>query len=195
MLSYVVNIIRSAANGLTMDEIFQSKDEFETAVTAGLKEQFEKYGYEIINVLVDDPQPSDKLREAFDEVLASKRRQEAAINDAEATRTRMVGEASAEGESLKIKARAYVEQRDIIAAGVKAAASTLDGIAGLSTERIFNFLEGIDWRDAIRDASKGPGSTIVVPVNFGHGDTVALTRALQPKAGEPSDQEGAPAAA
>ncbi|TSC81676.1 MAG: membrane protease subunit, stomatin/prohibitin [Parcubacteria group bacterium Gr01-1014_20] len=182
--SYMVNVVRSKANDLTMDEVFQSKDTFETAVIAELKVRFEQYGYEVINVLVDDPVPSEEIKTAFDRVIASKRALEAAQNEAEATRTKMVGEAKAEAESLEIKATAYVAQRKTICTGLKEAVGLLAGVEGVDENRILNYLEGIDLRDTIRDASKGPGTIIVVPTEMGTNghmaNTIGLTKALQP---------------
>lgn len=181
--SYMVNVVRSKANDLTMDEIFQSKDAFETAVIEELKSRFEQYGYEVINVLVDDPVPSEEIKTAFDRVIASKRALEAATNEAEATRTKMVGEARAEAESLQIKADAYVKQRHIICTGLKEAIGLLDGVDGIDENRILDYLQGIDMRDTIRDASKGNGSIIVIPADMstnGHmASTIGLTKALQ----------------
>lgn len=169
MESYIVNTLRSKATEMTMDELFQSNDSFEKAINMTLKETFEKYGYEIVNVLVDDPQPSDDLKIAFDKVLASKRDKEAAQNRAEAKRIEMVGEAKAEGESLEIKARSFKIFRSEIAEGNTDAINKFlegDDTKTLSPRDVLEFFEGVDLRDAIRDASKNPGNVVVVPADF-----------------------------
>jgi len=185
MKSYVVNTVRSEASGMTMDQLFKSKDAFETAVSETLSETFQRYGYEIINVLVDDPQPSDDLKKAFDKVLASERDKEAASNRAEAKRIEMVGEAKAEGESLEIKAESFKKFRTKIAEGNSDAINKfLNGTTGLVSKDVLEFFEGVDTRDAIRDASKGPGTVVVVPVKqagANTGELVAMVKALQEK--------------
>lgn len=174
--SYIVNVVRSQANDMKMEELFRSKNAFETAVEVELKERFSKYGYEVVSVLVDDPQPSDDLRRSFDLVLASEREKEAAANQAEAMRIKMVGGAKAEAESLTLKATAYVEQRRIISTGIKEVVDLLHGVEGLTHERVLTYLEGIDMRDTIRDAARGPGSLVLLPIdlagNGGNGKPV-----------------------
>lgn len=173
MKSYVTNTIRSAATDMVMNDLFKSKDAFERAVSEGLTDIFASNGYEIINVLVDDPQPSAELKKAFDKVLASERDKEAARNRAEAKRIEMVGEASAEGESLVIKAESFKKFRVEIAEGnAKAITEFLKDTEGLVAKDVLDFFNGVDLRDAIRDASKNPGSIIVVPVGYGNDSNI-----------------------
>lgn len=164
MTSYFVNIVRSEAAKMTMDEIFVSKNQFETAVKTELNERFGNFGYLIVNVLVDNPLPSEQLRQTFDLVIASQRKKEAATNEAEAIRITAVGKAQAEAQSLTLKAKAYVEQREIIAKGMNTAVEEFKK-SGLSTEVIMNYLQGIDWRDTIRDSSN-KGATVIFPADM-----------------------------
>lgn len=179
MKSYIVNTIRGKASDLTMQQLFQSNEGLELAANEALTKSFDEYGYEIVNVLVDDPQPSKELKTAFDKVIASKREKEAASNEAEAIRVKMVGEAEAEGESLKIKARAFKEFRKEIAEGnsdaIKAFLTDIED-GKLNSKDVLNFFEGVDLRDAIRDASKNKGSLVVVPVDFQSNLTLPIPK-------------------
>ena len=176
MKSYILNTLRGEASNLTMQELFKSNESFERAVDETLSQRFDKYGYEIINVLVDDPQPSNELKVAFDEVIASKREKEAAQNKADAVRIKMIGQAEAEGESLKIKARAFKEFRKEIAEGnseaIKAFLHDIDN--SITAKDVLEFFEGVDLRDAIRDSSKNPGSTVIIPVDFKNNITIPV---------------------
>jgi len=176
MKSYILNTLRGEASNLTMQELFKSNESFERAVDETLSQRFDKYGYEIINVLVDDPQPSNELKVAFDEVIASKREKEAAQNKADAVRIKMIGQADAEGESLKIKARAFKEFRKEIAEGnseaIKAFLHDIDN--SITAKDVLEFFEGVDLRDAIRDSSKNPGSTVIIPVDFKNNITIPV---------------------
>ena len=178
MKSYILNTLRGEASNLTMQELFKSNESFERAVDETLSQRFDKYGYEIINVLVDDPQPSNELKTAFDEVIASKREKEAAQNKADAVRIKMIGQADAEGESLKIKARAFKEFRKEIAEGnseaIKAFLHDID--SSITAKDVLEFFEGVDLRDAIRDSSKNPGSTVIIPVDFKNNITLPINK-------------------
>lgn len=177
--SYIVNTVRSEANDMLMDEIFKSKDQFESAVRTTLNERFGQYGFEIVNVLVDEPQPSDKLKKEFDEVLASHRRMEAAKNDAQAKKIKLVGEAEAEGESLKIRGEAFKKFRNLIAEGNSEAMQRfLQGAESLTERDVLQFMAIIDRHEAIRDASRHPGTLVVVPTNFDQNSMAPQIAAL-----------------
>lgn len=117
MKSYIINSVRSKATKMTMDQLFESKDVFEEDVKNGLNEKFKPFGYEIQNVLVDDPQPSAKMRAAFDRVLEAEKLKEAAYNEADALKIKEIGKALAEKESLILKGDAFTEYRARIAKG------------------------------------------------------------------------------
>lgn len=182
IVSYITNIVRSKANEMDMDEIFKSKDAFETAVAESLNETFAKYGYKIVNVLVDDPQPSEELKESFDRVLAAKRDQEASLFEKEAIKNRTVGKAQAEAESLVLKSEAYVKMRNILAEGNSKAIKKFVENLEVSDIQALKYFEGLDARDAIRDASEGEGSVIIVPsggMSSNVSEIAAITEALK----------------
>ena len=161
IMSYVVNVVRSKANEMTMDEIFQSKDAFETEVETSLNAKFTQYGYRMVNVLVDDPQPSAELKSSFDKVLAAKRDREASELEKDAIMNRIIGKATAEAESLCLKAKAYVEMRQVLAVGnSKALKEFCEGLEITHAEAL-RYFEGLDLRDAIRDVGQNKGSVII----------------------------------
>lgn len=181
VLSYVVNQVRAKAATMGMDQIFSSKNDFETTVEEELKERFSAYGFQIVNVLVDDPEPSDELKAAFEKVLAAQRDMEAAEKEKNAIRARTVGVAEAEAESLKIKAEAYSQQRNEMARGNSEAIATFCKDLDITHKEALQFFEGWDVRDAIRDAARGEGNTVLIPVNMGSdlGDLAVKLEALK----------------
>lgn len=75
---------RAVAATKEFDQLYTDRDEFTQAIRETLSKAMDDYGYEIRDVLIDDPRPTDEMVSAFNEVLASKRRLEAATNDGEA---------------------------------------------------------------------------------------------------------------
>ncbi|MDA0617558.1 MAG: SPFH domain-containing protein [Proteobacteria bacterium] len=173
IVSYIVNVVRSTASAMLMSDLFQSKSAVEDAVKSTLNEKFITYGYEIVNVLVDDPQPSPEIRTAFDRVVASEREKEAAANYAESYRIKKVGEAQAEAESIHLKSRAYIKSRTEIAKVLKEELHVQDG-------DILSLIAGIDYRDALRDIAKD-GSLIVVPHTFSDAQSSVITAEILKK--------------
>jgi regulator of protease activity HflC (stomatin/prohibitin superfamily) len=150
--AYVENVVRSKATTMTMEEIFENKNTFEEAVSTALSTKFSGFGYNIINILIDNPLPSKQVIDASNAVIASKRLKEAAENEAEAIKVKVVGQAKAEAESLILKAEAYNKQRTILTEFFE----KLPGDAR-------SYLIGMDYRDMVREASKGAGTVIIVP--------------------------------
>lgn len=172
---YITNVIRSDAKVLTLDDLYGQKDVIEKSVKATLDNQMRDFGYEIRSVLVDEPELSDVLQASYNDVIASERRKEAAINDADAKRILMEGEATAEGESLVIKARKYKEQRELLADGAKEAFDTLrDAIPGVTDDRLLGYLEGIDAREAMQNAASNPATVIITGNGVGNQSSQGL---------------------
>jgi len=114
--SYILNNVRQTASGMEMIDLYANRDSMEHQVKDLLSEKFKHYGYVIENVLVDEPQPSQEVEDAFNRVIASERLKEAAINEAEATRIELVGSARAEAESRKLHGEGMAEMREAVAA-------------------------------------------------------------------------------
>ncbi len=158
--SYVLNNVRQTASGMEMTELYANRDAVEQQVQVALSEQFARFGYIIENVLVDEPQPSSEVRDAFNKVIASKRLMEAARNEAEAERIKLVGAAQAEAESKKLQGEGMAQMREAIARGLEEAMNTMTK-AGLKTEQAVQLLTDTNRIDAITSAA-AHGNTIII---------------------------------
>jgi regulator of protease activity HflC (stomatin/prohibitin superfamily) len=158
--SYVLNNVRQTASGMEMTDLYANRDNVEQQVQVALSEQFARFGYIIENVLVDEPQPSPEVRDAFNQVIASKRLMEAARNEAEAQRIKLVGAAQAEAESKKLQGEGMAQMREAIARGLEEAMQTMMK-SGLSTEQSIQFLSDTNRLDTITSAATH-GNTIII---------------------------------
>lgn len=177
--SYVLNNVRQTASGMEMTELYANRDNVENQVQVALSEQFARFGYIIENVLVDEPQPSIEVRDAFNKVIASKRLMEAARNEAEAERIKLVGAAMAEAESKKLQGEGMAQMRTAVARGLEDAMSTM-ARAGLSPETAVRFLTDTNRIDAITSAAVH-GNTIIIDAGAQKeiAQTAALLNAIQ----------------
>jgi regulator of protease activity HflC (stomatin/prohibitin superfamily) len=172
--SYVLNNVRQTASGMEMTELYANRDSVEQQVQEALSEQFAKFGYIIANVLVDEPQPSSEVRDAFNKVIASKRLMEAARNEAEAARIKLVGAAQAEAESKKLQGEGMAQMRTAVARGLEEAMITMSK-AGLKPDEAIRFLTDTNRIDAITNAA-AHGNTIII--DAGSNRDMASTAAL-----------------
>ncbi len=158
--SYVLNNVRQTASGMEMTDLYANRDNVEQQVQTALSEQFARFGYIIENVLVDEPQPSVEVRDAFNQVIASKRLMEAARNEAEAERIKLVGAAKAEAESKKLQGEGMAQMREAVARGLEEAMKTMVQ-AGLTPEQAIAFLSDTNRLDTITSAATH-GNTIII---------------------------------
>ncbi len=179
--SYVLNNVRQTASGMEMTDLYANRDNVEQQVQEALSEQFARFGYIIENVLVDEPQPSPEVRDAFNQVIASKRLMEAARNEAEAQRIKLVGAAQAEAESKKLQGEGMAQMREAIARGLEEAMRTMQN-AGLTTDQSIQLLSDTNRLDTITSAA-AHGNTIILDAgaNKDLAGMAALLESVQQK--------------
>ena len=163
IVSFVLNVVRTEGAKLSLEQLYTAKAHVELAVKAELEERMWSYGYEIVNVLVDEPQPSQDVQNAFNRVIAAQREMEAAKNEAEAQRIRLVGVAEAEKTSKRLQGEGIAAQRLAIAEGYHEAMDMLkEAMPGSREETILAMLMMTNHWDTIRDAASGRGNIIMV---------------------------------
>ncbi len=161
--SFVLNVVRAEGAKSSLEDLYTAKLAVELAVKQELGERLAAYGYDIVNVLVDQPQPSEEVQRAFNRVIAARREQEAARNLAEAERIRRVGIALAEKESKQLQGEGIAQQRLAIANGYRDAMENLKHVMpDVSEETILAMLMMTNHWDTIRDAAQAEGNVILL---------------------------------
>ncbi|MDD9912694.1 MAG: SPFH domain-containing protein [Alphaproteobacteria bacterium] len=152
--SYILNNVRQTVSGMEMSELYANRDGIKKSVEEALTEEFTTFGFIINTVLVDEPQPSAEVQDAFNRVIAAKREAEAAQMEAEAQRIRLVGVAQAEKESKRLQGEGIAEQREAIAKGIQAAMETCrTAMPGMTDKDIMDFLLETNRQDMVSDAA------------------------------------------
>lgn len=179
--SYVLNNVRQTASGMEMVELYANRDSMEEQVQSALRDRFAQFGYLIENVLVDEPQPSDEVRDAFNRVIASHRLKEAAENEAAAARIKLVGVAEAEAKSKALQGEGMAHMREAVAKGLESAMKRMID-AGLSPQDAIQFLNDTNRFDTISNAASH-GNVILVDMKETHSipETIAALQASQKK--------------
>ena len=173
--SYVLNDVRQTASRLVLDELYNNRDEIKQQVKDSLETQFERYGYSIDDVLVDEPQLSDEVQKAFNDVISSVRRKDAAANIAEAERIKVVGVATAEKEAKKLAGEGIADMRNAIAKGLKESMENLTGV--MSPQEALALVMDTNRLDTLGTAA-AHGNMVLVDMNGG-GDLPKLMAAVK----------------
>ena len=172
--SFILNNVRQSAAKMTLEELFQNRDKLQQVVQEELSHRFAGYGYVIEAVLVDQPQPSEEVQASFNRVIASQRLMEAARNEAEAQRIKMVKAAEAEAESKKLQGEGIANMRKAIAEGMEVSFSKIRKAAPkLSDGEVMAFLTDTNRLDTLSGAA-AQGNMVIVDLAGEGARQVAL---------------------
>jgi regulator of protease activity HflC (stomatin/prohibitin superfamily) len=116
--SYVFDTVRSALSSLELDAAFESKDDIARSVEQTLSARMQEFGFNIINTLVQDISPDQRVRDSMNSINAAQRDRVAAQSLAEADKIKRVTQAEAEAESKRLQGEGVAAQRKAIALGI-----------------------------------------------------------------------------
>jgi regulator of protease activity HflC (stomatin/prohibitin superfamily) len=137
--SYVEQVILGHVPGMTLDEVFASQSSIAAAVKKELDADMATFGFEIVNVLVTDIIPDQKVKSAMNDINAAQREQVAANARGEAEKILVVKKAEAEAESKALQGQGIANQRKAIIEGLQS-----------SIEQFQQAVEGTSSRDVMQ---------------------------------------------
>lgn len=141
MTAYVNDVLRSALCTLTLDNAFEAKEEISVSLKSHLQEVMASYGFVILQTLVTDMTPDKRVRDAMNEINASKRVKEAAAQRAEGEKVIKVKRAEAEAESMYLSGVGVARSRRAIVDGLRdSIAEFKDGVSGATIKDVMDLL-------------------------------------------------------
>lgn len=151
--TWVLATLRAECSDMTLAQLYSDRSRLANAVQKDLKERFSSYGYELDDVLVDQPTLSDDVQAAFNRVVTSTREREAAEQEAEAKKIKILGEARAESESQTLRAEGLANARRILAKSLAESVEIAKG-SGVSEADVLHLLLETNRLDTIKYASE-----------------------------------------
>jgi len=128
--SYVEQVILGHVPGMTLDEVFASQSGIAAAVKKELDADMAGFGYEIVNVLVTDIVPDEKVKAAMNDINAAQREQVAASARGEAEKILVEKKAEAEAESKALQGAGIANQRRAIIEGLQRSIEAFQKVVG-----------------------------------------------------------------
>jgi regulator of protease activity HflC (stomatin/prohibitin superfamily) len=163
--SYVADVIRGKVPRLMLDELFDTKDEIVNEVKQRLDANLEAFGYRIIQVLITDLSPDDKVRYAMNEIDAQRRMRSAAEAKGEALKILVVKSAEGDAESLFLQGQGTARQRTAIVDGLK---DCIGGEDMQDPQHVQNLVLMTQYFDTLSAISNAPNTTIFMPHTVGY---------------------------
>lgn len=163
--SYVFDDVRAEVPKLELDDVFAKKDDIAIAVQQNIADSMDQYGFNIIRALITDIDPDHKVKESMNRINAAKREREAALEEAEAKKIRIVKEAEAEAESKRLSGEGIAQQRLEIVRGFKESVEDFKkSLDNVTHEEIMQFVLMTQYFDTIKDiGANSKNSSILMP--------------------------------
>ena len=161
--SYIEDALRSSVPKLTLDELFEKKDE----IALEVQKQMSTYGYIIVKTLITKVEPDAEVKQSMNEINAAQRKRVAAQELAEADKIKIVTAAEAEAEKDRLHGVGIAEQRKAIVDGLADSIKELKGAnVDLTEEQIMSILLTNQYLDTLNNfADKEGNNTIFLPAN------------------------------
>lgn len=171
--SYLFDATRTSVASLTLDEIFEKKDQIASEVKTNLSDSMNNFGYEIVNTLITDVIVDKRIVQAMNEIVASQKEREAATQKGEANKILMVKAAEAESESKELQGKGIANQRKAIILGFKDSIQVMTEIPNVDTKEILNLVLLTQYFDTLKDVAQSSSNTILLPGGISGFNNVA----------------------
>lgn len=163
--AYVFDTVRARVPSINLDDVFVKKDDIAQAVKQELDAVMDDFGYGILKTLVTDIDPDAKVKSSMNEINAAQRLREAAIQQAEAEKIRVVKAAEGEAESKALQGKGIADQRKAIIDGLKESVENFSAsVDGTKAQDVMNLVLMTQYFDTLKDIGlSGKSNTILIP--------------------------------
>lgn len=163
--AYVFDTVRARVPNVVLDQLFETKDDIANAVKTELDSVMDDFGYGIVKALVTDIDPDAKVKVSMNEINAAQRLREAAIQQAEADKIRVVKAAEGEAESKALQGQGIANQRKAIIEGLRESVESFSSaVDGVNSQDVMNLVMMTQYFDTLKELGlSGKNSTILIP--------------------------------
>jgi len=159
----VDNIVRSSVPAMTLDEAYENKESLSKSILQSVASMMDNYGYIILNVLIVDLSPEQRVLQAMNEINAARRQREAAVERGEAEKILQVKSAEADAEAKHLSGIGVARMRKAIADGFKDSMQSMSS-GGLTPQESVHMLVTTQYLDTLKDFANNPSSSsIMIP--------------------------------
>lgn len=162
--SYIEDALRSSVPKLTLDELFEKKDEIALEVQHQVAEEMSTYGYLIVKTLITKVEPDTEVKQSMNEINAAQRKRVAAQELANADKIKIVTAAEAEAEKDRLHGVGIAQQRKAIVDGLAESIQELkDANVGMTEEQIMSILLTNQYLDTLNTFAAKGNQTLFLP--------------------------------
>lgn len=162
--SYIEDALRSSVPKLTLDELFEKKDEIALEVQHQVAEEMSTYGYIIVKTLITKVEPDAEVKQSMNEINAAQRKRVAAQELANVDKIKIVTAAEAEAEKDRLHGVGIAQQRKAIVDGLAESIQELkEANISLNEEQIMSILLTNQYLDTLNTFAAKGNQTLFLP--------------------------------
>ena len=163
--SYIFDEVRAEVPKLGLDDVFGKKDDIALAVRENISQQMEQYGYKIVKTLITDINPDELVKASMNKINAATRDKEAAFQEAEGEKIRIVKKAEAEADSKRLSGEGIAAQRLEIVRGFKDSVEDFQkALQDVDPQEIMQFVLMTQYFDTLTAiGANDNNNTVLVP--------------------------------
>jgi len=163
--SYIFDEVRAEVPKLGLDDVFGKKDDIALAVRDNISSQMGQYGYKIVKTLITDINPDELVKASMNKINAAMRDKEAAFQEAEGEKIRIVKRAEAEADSKRLSGEGIAAQRLEIVRGFKESVEDFQkALQDVDPQEIMQFVLMTQYFDTLTAIGANENNnTVMVP--------------------------------
>ncbi|KAF5807186.1 putative Band 7 domain-containing protein [Helianthus annuus] len=163
--AYVFDVIRASVPKLNLDDTFEQKNEIAKAVEKELEKAMSAYGYEIVQTLIVDIEPDERVKRAMNEINAAARLRMAATEKAEADKILQIKRAEGEAESKYLSGLGVARQRQAIVDGLRdSVLGFAVNVPGTTAKDVMDMVLVTQYFDTMKEiGSASKSSAVFIP--------------------------------
>uniref|UniRef100_A0A1D1ZIC5 Hypersensitive-induced response protein 1 n=1 Tax=Anthurium amnicola TaxID=1678845 RepID=A0A1D1ZIC5_9ARAE len=163
--SYVFDGIRASVPKLDLDEVFEQKNEIAKAVESELEKSMSAYGYQIVQTLIVDIEPDERVKKAMNEINAASRLRVAASEKAEAEKILQIKKAEGDAESKYLSGLGVARQRQAIVDGLRDSVLAFSlSVPGTTAKDVMDMVLLTQYFDTMKEiGASSKSSSVFIP--------------------------------
>jgi regulator of protease activity HflC (stomatin/prohibitin superfamily) len=164
MESWIFDNVRAKVPTMSLDSVFENKDEIAKEIEDSLGIRLGEYGYKLVRALVNDIQPDAGVADAMNEINKQQRLRVAAEYEGEAKKIIVIKEAEADARSKELSGEGVAKQRIAIVAGLRESVKDASDALGVDPQSVMTLVLMTQYYDMLTDVGKNAETnTILLP--------------------------------
>ena len=164
MESWVFDNVRAKVPTMSLDSVFENKDEIAKEIEDSLGVRLSEYGYRLVRALVNDIQPDRGVADAMNEINKQQRLRVAAEFEGEAKKIIVIKGAEADARSKELSGEGIAKQRIAIVAGLRESVKDASDALGVDPESVMTLVLMTQYYDMLTDVGRNSRTnTIMLP--------------------------------